>query len=230
MNLRIALLAIPALLLVACAAETNDNADQAEAEDLTKSATGVSLESSDNGAMFVVEEGKNVVVTLSYGGFVASPYGKYDVTSTDKSMGYPVVTVKTPRIPDAPTTEKLLWKTGVFTHAGETHHVVLTAKSLNGGKAKTFSFTAKIVAKAVTGAKAGQMCGGFAGIACASNLDCVMSGPTHPDQSGTCRARSSGGAIGATCGGIAGLRCEDGLDCELAGHYPDASGTCAIVN
>ncbi len=229
MNFRTALLAIPALLLVACAAETND-ADQAQEEDLTRSATGVSLESSDNGKTFAVEEGKNVVVNLSYGGFTATPYGKYDVTTTDKSMGYPKVTVKTPRIPDAPTTAKLTWNTGVFTHAGETHHVVLTSKSLNGGKARTFSFTAKIIAKKSTGAKIGQMCGGFGGLPCASNLDCEMSGPMHPDQAGTCRARDDGAAIGGMCGGIAGFRCQDGLDCELSGNHPDASGTCAILN
>ena len=87
MNFRTALLAVPALLLVACAAETNDTADQADEQDLTKNATSVSLESSDNGKTFLVEEGKKVIVNLTYGGFVASPYGKYDVTTVDKSFG-----------------------------------------------------------------------------------------------------------------------------------------------
>lgn len=231
MNLRTALLAIPALLLVACAAETNDSAEQAQEADLTKSATGVSLESSDNGKTFAVEEGKKVFLHLSYGGFTATPYGKYDVTSVDKSFGQPKVTVKAPRIPDAPTTETLEWQTGVFSHAGESHHVVLTAKALNGGKARTFTFTAKIIAAKSTGAKEGQMCGGIAGFACASGLDCDMgSGPMHPDQAGTCRARFNGAALGAMCGGFAGLRCQDGLECEMAGNHPDEAGTCAIVN
>jgi hypothetical protein len=177
-----------------------------------------------------VEEGKKITVNLTYGGFVASPFGKYEVTSTDKSLGYPKVTVKTPRIPDAPTTEKLVWQTGVFSHAGETHKVTLTAKSLNGLGSKKFTFTAKIVAKAAAGAKEGKMCGGFAGIACADGLDCVLPTPVHPDESGTCRKQSSGAAIGAMCGGFAGIRCQDGLECILAGNHPDEAGTCAIMN
>jgi hypothetical protein len=36
-------------------------------------------------------------------------------------------------------------------------------------------------------AKEGQMCGGIAGIMCEEGLNCVMPGPTHPDQSGTCK-------------------------------------------
>jgi hypothetical protein len=36
-------------------------------------------------------------------------------------------------------------------------------------------------------AKEGQMCGGIAGIMCEDGLSCVMPGPTHPDQSGTCK-------------------------------------------
>lgn len=33
----------------------------------------------------------------------------------------------------------------------------------------------------------GGMCGGIAGIQCPSGQTCVMTGPRHPDQSGTCR-------------------------------------------
>jgi hypothetical protein len=36
------------------------------------------------------------------------------------------------------------------------------------------------------GRKEGESCGGVAGLRCASGLDCQMSGPTHPDQSGVC--------------------------------------------
>jgi hypothetical protein len=32
----------------------------------------------------------------------------------------------------------------------------------------------------------GEMCGGIAGIFCATGLSCRMVGPTHPDQAGTC--------------------------------------------
>jgi hypothetical protein len=235
MKLRSALLAVPALLLVACAADSSgDPADPSAApgdeQDITSTATGVSLEASDNGATFAVEEGKKILVQLTYGGFVASPYGAYEVTSTDRSLGYPKITTKTPRIPDAPVTQKLVWQTGGFSHAGETHKVVLTAKSLNGGKARTFAFTAKIVAKASSGAKNGAMCGGIAGLACASGLDCIMSGAEHPDQSGTCRARNVGAAIGAMCGGFAGLRCQDGLECQIGAKHPDAAGSCVLMN
>ena len=37
-------------------------------------------------------------------------------------------------------------------------------------------------------AKAGEMCGGIAGIGCADGLVCKMTGPMHPDKSGTCVA------------------------------------------
>jgi thiol:disulfide interchange protein DsbA len=33
----------------------------------------------------------------------------------------------------------------------------------------------------------GATCGGIAAIQCATGLKCVMTGPTHPDQSGTCK-------------------------------------------
>jgi len=33
----------------------------------------------------------------------------------------------------------------------------------------------------------GATCGGIAGIQCQTGLKCVMTGPTHPDQSGTCK-------------------------------------------
>jgi hypothetical protein len=236
MNCRTAFVALPALLLFACAAESSSDpnaspSDQAgDEQDITSTSTGVSLESSDNNAVFAVEEGKNVLVNLVYGGFTATPYGAYEVTSTDRSFGDPKITTKTPRIPDAPTTQRLLWHTGVFSHAGETHKVVLTAKSLNGGKDRTFKFTAKIIAKASSGAKEGAMCGGIAGLACGPGLDCIMSGDVHPDQAGKCRKRDIGAGIGAMCGGFASLRCQDGLECVLGAKHPDASGTCSVMN
>jgi len=36
-------------------------------------------------------------------------------------------------------------------------------------------------------AQPGGMCGGIAGIQCPTGTQCVMTGPRHPDQSGTCR-------------------------------------------
>jgi hypothetical protein len=35
-------------------------------------------------------------------------------------------------------------------------------------------------------AKEGEMCGGIAGIQCATGLTCKMPGPVYPDKSGTC--------------------------------------------
>jgi hypothetical protein len=42
--------------------------------------------------------------------------------------------------------------------------------------------------QAITSAarKAGETCGGIAGLRCAAGLDCQMSGAAHPDQSGVC--------------------------------------------
>jgi hypothetical protein len=36
------------------------------------------------------------------------------------------------------------------------------------------------------GVKEGELCGGIAGLQCAEGLTCKMTGPTHPDQAGTC--------------------------------------------
>jgi len=33
----------------------------------------------------------------------------------------------------------------------------------------------------------GATCGGIAGIQCQTGLKCVMTGPIHPDQAGTCK-------------------------------------------
>lgn len=227
MNFRAALCLVPfALIAGGCAAEVDDNAS--DSEDLTKTATGVSLDASDSGKTFYIEEGKKVVVNLYYGGFTATPVSKWEVTSTDRSFGYPKITTKAPpaHTADMPTSEKLEWKIGPLVHAGETHKVTLTAKALGGGRDKTFTFTAKIIKAAPTGAAEGKMCGGFAGIRCADGLDCIMEEPIHPDEAGICRARFVGAGLGKMCGGIAGIRCAEGLECELSGHFPDASGKC----
>ena len=80
------------------------------------------------------------------------------------------------------------------------------------------------------GGKEGATCGGFAGLRCASGLECVLPG-NHPDEAGTCKKAGSSapkaGEEGATCGGIAGLTCKSGLSCKIADKATaDASGTC----
>jgi len=80
------------------------------------------------------------------------------------------------------------------------------------------------------GAKEGATCGGFAGIRCASGLECDLTG-SHPDEAGTCKKPSAptppkAGEEGATCGGIAGLTCKSGLSCKITDKGADASGTC----
>jgi hypothetical protein len=224
------LILLPAtLVLGACAADATDSAEDAvpTEDELSRTSAGAILGSGDNGKTFTLEVGKKITVNLTYGGLVASPFGKYEVT-TKGGLASPRITVRTPRIPDAPTTETLEWST---LHASlGMHTVVLTAKSLNGGKPRTFTFTVKIIAPKVTGAKEGQTCGGIAAIACADGLNCQTTGPNHPDQAGTCRKPFTGGALGATCGGIAGLPCKEGLECVAIPRYPDATGTCALVN
>lgn len=104
---------------------------------------------------------------------------------------------------------------------------------------------------------AGKICGGFAGLRCATGFTCKLSG-THPDASGTCVAAAPG-EEGGICGTIAGIACKAGLACKFpshssgpppgamglprpadAGHggpppgtmglpMPDESGTCARV-
>jgi len=70
----------------------------------------------------------------------------------------------------------------------------------------------------------GQMCGGFAGIACPSGFVCQMSGASHPDQSGTCAKD----ATGQMCGGFAGIACPSGFECQMSTpHHPDQAGSCA---
>lgn len=230
MKTKLALLALPAFLLLgACAVDATDSTDDAEptAEELSRTKTGATLDSSDNGKTFSLEVGKKITVKLSYGGFTAHPYGTYAVT-TKGGLGTPKITTKTPHIPDAPSTETLEWTT---LHAAlGTHTVVLTAKSLNGEKPRTFTFTVKIIAPKSTGAKEGQMCGGFGGIACADGLDCVIDAPIYPDKAGTCRKAPKGAGLGAMCGGFAGILCQEGLECVGVAHHPDAAGTCAIVN
>jgi hypothetical protein len=78
-----------------------------------------------------------------------------------------------------------------------------------------------------SGAKEGAMCGGIAGLRCASGLDCVLAGD-HPDEAGTCQksAAPKPGEEGATCGGFAGLTCKSGLSCKITEKAADASGTC----
>ncbi len=76
-----------------------------------------------------------------------------------------------------------------------------------------------------TGAGEGQTCGGFAGIACAAGLTCVYpDGPSHPDQSGTCRTVSG---VGGPCGGFTAhpAVCAEGLHCVYS-RVPDLPGTC----
>src|SRR5436309_2259916 len=80
-------------------------------------------------------------------------------------------------------------------------------------------------------AKAGEMCGGIAGIRCAPGLSCKVTA-RHPDAGGKCvkapkRPVVKGGGPGAFCGGIAGIRCKPGLRCKLSGNFPDAGGRCA---
>lgn len=236
MNLRALRFALPfaalfaATALAGCATDATEQGDEAvdDTEDnLTSSSVGVTLDGSDNGATFNVLEGKKVIVNLSYGGFTATPHGKWEVTSVDRSFGYPTITTKNnPQVPDAPTAQKLVWKLGPFVHAGETHKVTLTSKPLGGGgRPLTFTFTAKIV-KLPTGAAEGKMCGGIAGIMCKDGLDCIITS-NHPDAAGTCRKRFVGGGAGEMCGGIAGRRCADGFHCEFTGaRHPDQSGTC----
>ena len=235
MNIRALRFVLPLVTLAGlttlngCAAEVDEESgeesEQSE-DDLTNSSVGVTLDGSDNGATFAVQEGKKVIVNLSYGGFTQTPLGKWEVTSFDKSFGYPKITTKSnPEVPDAPTAQKLVWKLGPLVHAGESHRVTLTAKSLSGGRSKTFSFTAKIV-NLRTGAKEGKMCGGIVGIMCADGLDCKMTS-NHPDASGICRKRVVSSGSGQMCGGIMGLLCAEGFHCKFSGaRHPDQSGTC----
>jgi hypothetical protein len=57
----------------------------------------------------------------------------------------------------------------------------------------------------------GQMCGGFAGIACPSGESCDLGGATHPDAAGTCKPAQSGPT---SC---IGVDCARGMHCEMKG-------------
>jgi hypothetical protein len=226
MNVRAILLLLPLALVSACASSETPATPAGNTEDdLKKTAAGVSLSARDDGATFAIEEGKKIVVKLGFGGHSANPRGQWEVTSTTRSIGQPLITVKNPAATDAPGTQIFQWKVGGFTRAGDVHKVTLTSPSPAGRAAKTFTFTAKVIAARPTGAKAGEMCGGIAGVACAADLDCII-GATHPDASGICRKTPVGSGLGEICGGIAGFLCKDGLECKLLGNFPDASGEC----
>jgi hypothetical protein len=223
MNIRTLLTLLPLIIVSGCASSTADAPDNTE-EDLKKTAAGVSLSARDNGATFAVEMGKKVVVKLAFGGNSPSALSQWVVTSTSRSLGQPVITVKNSPATDAPATQTLQWKIGGFTQPGDVNKVTLTSTLPSGAK-KTFSFTAKVIAARPTAARVGEVCGGTAGVACAADLDCVIR-TTRPDGSGICRKTPTGSDVGEICGGIAGFLCKDGLSCKLAGTFPDAAGEC----
>jgi hypothetical protein len=206
---------LPVLALAACAAEESDDSD----EDLTRTATTVSLEASDNGAEFNVEQGKKIVVNLGYGEFVAGT--PWTVKSAPRALGAPKVTNKVPGCCDRPTAQRLQWKVGPLSQAGETYNV-----TLEGNHNNTFSFVAHVVARggARPAALAGAACGGTSRAVCGEGLDCKVLASN--DSAGVCRARFEGAGLGQTCAGIAGIRCADGLECGGVANHPDAAGRC----
>ena len=73
-----------------------------------------------------------------------------------------------------------------------------TAPAASSAPAETSSATATTTTTAAPAASSsspaasklgaeGATCGGIAGIQCQTGLKCVMTGPTHPDQAGTCK-------------------------------------------
>ncbi|MBI2465277.1 hypothetical protein HYV64_03980 [Candidatus Shapirobacteria bacterium] len=99
-----------------------------------------------------------------------------------------------------------------------------------------FGFNSRVMAVGEP-AKEGQLCGGIAGIICASGLTCKYSNNTGVDRSGVCvrvltptpRRPAQEGQL---CGGIAGTICASGLKCEMnrcgdgGQKCPDGSGVC----
>lgn len=65
----------------------------------------------------------------------------------------------------------------------------------------------------------GGMCGGIAGIACQAGLTCAMTGPTHPDQAGTCVKKKRSREL-EPCGGASEIECEPGLRCRKPAGAP----------
>ncbi len=50
-----------------------------------------------------------------------------------------------------------------------------------------------------------------------------------PEASASATGSLGLAAEGEFCGGIAGISCEDGLICQYEGDYPDAGGTCIMM-
>lgn len=201
----------------ASVADADESADE---EDIVRTNAGVALEQSDNNSSFSIAPKKTVVLTLTYGGIAAS-HGKWSVTSTDRTFGYPKEKSKTPRHPDAMTIQTFTWTAPSSPGA---HRVVLSANPLGSGRARTFSFTARVETAPQT-AKLNQRCGGSTSILCEEGLQCMFdSAATEVD--GVCKRRAVGARLGETCNGIAAIRCGAGLVCRLTYRHPDSAGVC----
>lgn len=116
--------------------ETGDSADELKSKSLTDA---------DNGKTITVTEGQNVVIKLG-----SNPTTGYEwqVTSTDKTIGYPKETFikNTDGAVGSGGTQKFTWKTkaGGGSMVG-THHIKLDYKRASGKPSKSFTLTIKII-------------------------------------------------------------------------------------
>jgi hypothetical protein len=216
-------LAAVLLTISGCAADETSTDTSSTEDDLTTTATGVSVEQSDNKATVILQPGKKLVVNLTYGGFVANTFGAWAATPVDAHLKKGTTKTIAPKNPDAPITQRFQYQLLDTAPTGAVYPVTFTSKAVDG-TTRTFKVKVKVAAHS-TGAAEGKLCGGIAGIQCADGLDCVYQ-EAFPDASGTCRQRLVGGNVGDICGGFAGLRCADGLTCVLPSHIPDIAGTC----
>ncbi len=70
-----------------------------------------------------------------------------------------------------------------------------------------------------------KQCGGEEGIPCPDGYTCVYENGQNDDTFGRCEPTPEG----QFCGGIGGLLCPDGYTCIYEGDWPDAGGTCRVV-
>lgn len=158
---RLACLALIAVALgaVACGGTSDPSMDEPASSDdaLAKKSDVVDVGEADNGKTVVVEQGKDIRLTLSE---TASTGYRWGVVSTDRSFGYPTPTEGTPIAATGPVGAKgkrqFVWKTDspFLTPGDEVHEVKLENRrnfdDLSGTAANTFYLMVQIKAKGAT--------------------------------------------------------------------------------